>query len=72
MCERAGLPDYRYHALRHACASMLADMGIPIKTAMDILGHTDPSVTQRVYTHSYPEAKQRALEELGAMFDEVG
>lgn len=72
MCTRAGLPQYRYHSLRHACASMLADKGIPIKTAMDILGHIDPTVTQRVYTHSYPEAKQKALDGLGAMLDEVG
>lgn len=72
ICTRAGLPQYRYHSLRHACASMLADMGVPIKTAMDILGHVDPTVTQRVYTHSYPEAKQRALDGLGAMLEQAG
>lgn len=72
LCKRAGRPEYRYHSLRHACASMLADMGVPIKTAMDVLGHVDPTMTERVYTHSYPEAKQRALEGLGAVFSEVG
>jgi hypothetical protein len=39
------------HALRRTFASILAEVGVPPRRAMYLLGHTDPTLTMRVYQH---------------------
>ncbi|MBK8305528.1 MAG: tyrosine-type recombinase/integrase [Gammaproteobacteria bacterium] len=46
----AGLPNLRIHDLRHQHASMLVNSGRSLYEVQQILGHSDPSVTQR-YAH---------------------
>ncbi len=46
----AGLPKLRIHDLRHQHASMLVNSGRSLYEVQAILGHSDPSVTQR-YSH---------------------
>jgi integrase len=46
----AGLPHLRIHDLRHSAASYMAQAGISIYIIQQVLGHSDPSVTQR-YAH---------------------
>lgn len=63
--DRAGLPQIRIHDLRGSHASMLADLGVPIKEVANRLGHESTATTLRTYTHSYPH---RAME-LAAQID---
>jgi hypothetical protein len=37
------------HTLRRTFASILAEIGVPPRRAMYLLGHTDPTLTMRVY-----------------------
>jgi hypothetical protein len=37
------------HTLRRTFASILAEVGVPLRRAMYLLGHTDPTLTMRVY-----------------------
>ena len=46
----AGLPQLRLHDLRHQAASNLINSGSSLYIVQQILGHSDPSVTQR-YSH---------------------
>jgi len=39
LCARAGVPYFRYHALRHAGASLMDSINTPIGTIQKILGH---------------------------------
>lgn len=48
--EAAGLPDFRWHDLRHSCASFLAQQGATLLEIGSVLGHSSPSVTRR-YAH---------------------
>jgi integrase len=48
--KRAGLDDLRLHDLRHAFASAAASRGTPLLTIGKLLGHSQPSVTNR-YAH---------------------
>lgn len=41
------------YVLRHTCASLMAQKGIPVTTAAAIMGH-DPAMFLRVYAHFYP------------------
>ena len=47
---KAGLPHLRLHDLRHQAASNLINSGSSLYIVQQILGHSDPSVTQR-YAH---------------------
>lgn len=46
----AGLHDFRWHDMRHSCASFLAQQGATLLEIGSVLGHRSPSVTQR-YAH---------------------
>lgn len=39
------------HIFRHTHISMLAELGIPLKTIMQRVGHNDPNTTLSIYTH---------------------
>ena len=47
----------RFHDLRHTCASLLIDAGASVVLVASRLGHADPSMTLRVYSHLYPSAE---------------
>jgi site-specific recombinase XerD len=57
--KQAGLPKLRLHDLRHQFASFLVNDGQSLYTVQQILGHSDPSVTQR-YAHLSVSALQNA------------
>jgi integrase len=48
--KAAGVPHLRIHDLRHQYASFLVNSGRTLYEVQAILGHSDPSVTQR-YAH---------------------
>ena len=49
--ERHGLPQMRYHDLRHSTASILVDKGWDINDIKEWLGHSDISTTANIYAH---------------------
>lgn len=59
--KQAGIEDFRYHDLRHTCASHLAMNGATQGELMEILGHRSPSMTRR-YAHFSREHISRVLQ----------
>ena len=57
----AGLPHLRLHDLRHQYASFLINQGRTLFEVQQILGHSDPSVTQR-YAHLSTKSLQAAAD----------
>lgn len=55
-----GLEHVRWHDLRHTYASWLVQAGVPLYTVGQLLGHTDPKMTQR-YAHLAPEPLRQAV-----------
>lgn len=47
---QAAIKDFRFHDLRHSCASYLAQSGATLLEIADVLGHRNLSVTRR-YSH---------------------
>jgi len=56
----ACIEDFRWHDLRHSCASYLAMSGVPMRTIAEILGHKSLSMTMR-YSHLSPEHLTEAV-----------
>jgi len=68
LLARAGLPPMRFHALRHAAASLLLAQGVNVKVIAEVLGHADVTVTLRVYAHLMPSAQQEAAAAMDQLF----
>lgn len=63
--NRYGIPDCRFHDLRHSFATMMLELGtISIKTVQDILGHSTITTTMDIYTHVSKNVKDSAFMEL--------
>src|SRR5215203_5167240 len=46
---KAGLPNIRFHDLRHTCATLLLSKGVHAKFVQELLGHATISTTIRKY-----------------------
>lgn len=51
----------RFHDLRHSHASLLIDAGVPVTDVSQRLGHSDPSITLKVYSHFFKKSEERIL-----------
>jgi integrase len=49
----------RFHDLRHSCATPLLVQEVPDRVVMQILGHSDITMTQE-YIHVIPELQRKA------------
>lgn len=65
MCDLLGLP-YHLHQLRHFTATQLIAAGVDVRTVSGRLGHADPSITLRVYSHVLEAQDRAASEYLGS------
>ncbi len=73
LLQKAGLPSRRFHDLRHAAASLLLAQGVHPRVVMEILGHSQISLTMNTYSHVVPELQRDAAEKLDALLaDEQG
>jgi len=54
--KEADITDFRFHDLRHTCASLLAMNGATLLEIAQVLGHKSISMTQR-YSHLCIEHK---------------
>lgn len=64
----AGLPEtWPTYDLRHAHASLLIDAGASSLDVAHRMGHTDPTVTLRVYGHLFPGRQEELTDKLDAL-----
>lgn len=67
LLKKAGLPDVRFHDLRHSSASLLLGIGVHPKVVQEILGHSQISMTMDIYSHVLPTIQQEAISKLNAV-----
>ena len=60
LLKRAGLPNIRFHDLRHTCATLLLSKGIHPKVLADVLGHASVAITFDEYSHVLHDIKEGA------------
>src|SRR3984957_5212460 len=65
ICEAAGLDGVRLHDLRHSFASVGAGASLGLPIIGKLLGHSQPSTTQR-YAHLDADPMRRAVETIGS------
>lgn len=67
LLKKAGLPDIRFHDLRHSVATMLLSMGTHPKVVQELLGHSQISMTMDIYSHVLPTMQREAVSKLDAV-----
>lgn len=65
----AGLPGVRFHDLRHSAASLYIHAGWSVTQVADQLGHADPAMTLRTYSHLWPQSYKVAIEKIDQHLD---
>jgi integrase len=63
--KAAGIRDARLHDARHTAATLLLQQGVPARVVMEILGHSQISLTLGTYSHVVPELAHEAAERMG-------
>ncbi|MEU2080394.1 site-specific integrase [Streptomyces albus] len=61
VAESAGLRVIRLHDARHGCATLLVAAGVAPRVVMEILGHSQVSITMDVYTHVVQDTQREAI-----------
>ena len=51
LLEQSGLPRQWFHDLRHTCASLLLAQNVQARDVMEVLGHSQISLTMNTYSH---------------------
>ncbi len=69
--KKYGLPDIRFHGLRHTFATQAVFTGINPKVLSDILGHADASFTLDRYAHVTADMREKASEIVGGIMTDI-
>jgi integrase len=68
LLKRAGLPQTRFHDLRHTCATLLLGRGVHPKIVQELLGHAALAMTLDNYPHYLPTMGDQASGAMGYAF----
>lgn len=70
MCDKYGLPHYRFHDLRHVQASVMLALGVPDKYAMERMGHSSTNMLKTVYQHTMKSKSEEVADTVDNFFAE--
>lgn len=71
LLKQAGLPNIRFHDLRHTFATHALASGVDVKTLSGILGHSRAAFTLDTYTHTTGDMQKRAAEIVGSFLTDI-
>jgi integrase len=63
----SGLPEIRFHDLRHTCATLHLMAGTHPKTVQELLGHSQITLTLDTYSHVLPPVHEEAAEKMNGL-----
>ncbi len=64
LCDKAGIPRFSMHILRHTFATRCIEAGMKPKTLQTILGHSDIGITMNLYVHTTEEQKKKEIDRI--------
>ena len=62
LCDKAGIPRFSMHVLRHTFATRCIEAGMKPKTLQTILGHSNIGITMNLYVHTTEEEKHKEID----------
>lgn len=70
--KRHNLKKVTCHGLRHTYCSLLLSQNVPIQTVSKYMGHSDSTITLRVYSHFIPDTKDIAINAIDDIINKKG
>ena len=67
----AGLPELRFHDLRHTAATLMLLQGVHPKIVSERLGHSDVYITLNLYSHAVPTLQKEAAKVLDELLTPI-
>jgi integrase len=67
VCQPNGIRVIKLHHLRHTTATLLKNLGVPVRDAQLILGHSSIIVTQEIYQHDDMAGRRSSLEQVESL-----
>jgi integrase len=67
LTAEAGLPEIRFHDMRHTCATLHLQNDTNPKIVQDLLGHSTITLTLNTYSHVMPSMQADAAERMGKL-----
>jgi len=61
LIKEAGLPQIRFHDLKHTCATLLLYKKFNPKVVSEMLGHATIAITLDTYSHVLPDMQDSAV-----------
>lgn len=71
LLRRAGLPDIRWHDLRHSCFTLLLSRGVHPKYVQHLAGHASIQLTLDRYSHWMPTMGKHAASAMDEALEEA-
>ncbi len=69
LAKKAGLPQVRFHDLRHGHATLALQAGVNPKVVQERLGHSSVAFTLDRYSHAIPALQEDAAAKVAALLD---
>jgi len=67
LAKMAVVRRIKFHGLRHTCATLLLQAGVPVHVVAERLGHSDVNITLNTYAHVLPDMQRSAADRLGTL-----
>ena len=71
LCERIGIPHYRFHDLRHTAASVSVLLGVPTKYSQQRMGHATDNMLKTVYEHTMREKEDEYADLINKYYEDI-
>jgi integrase len=68
LLKKVGLPDVRFHDLRHGAATVLLAAKVDLKVVSELLGHSSVAITADIYQHVLPEMQQEVVKKMDDLY----
>ena len=62
ICDKAKIPRFSMHILRHTFATRCIEAGMKPKTLQMLLGHSNIGITMNLYVHTTEEEKKKEMD----------
>lgn len=64
LCKKIGIPELKFHGLRHSFATRCIESKADYKTVSVLLGHSNISTTLNLYVHPNKEQKKKTIDKM--------
>ena len=72
LCEKAEIPPFSMHTLRHTYATRAIESGVQPKVLQHLLGHASIQTTMNTYVHVTDDSMTRAIRLFENRYNNVG